>query len=137
MLAQSSRRRAIVFSCAFLPAVAASLTYVYTRPAEYRADLVIVLTQDPPAHGIVVEVRLVRDDDKEYLWPAYVCNLRKRICSPVCLLVVTVDEHVGRRASRWIDLGGENRFRPWVLATRIALTAEATLPGLDSLRSLR
>ena len=37
MLAQSSRRRAIVFSCAFLPAVAASLTYVYTRPAEYRA----------------------------------------------------------------------------------------------------
>jgi succinoglycan biosynthesis transport protein ExoP len=26
-----------VFSCAFLPAVAASLTYVYTRPPEYRA----------------------------------------------------------------------------------------------------
>jgi succinoglycan biosynthesis transport protein ExoP len=37
MLAQSSRRRAIVFSCAFVPAVVASLTYVYTRPAEYRA----------------------------------------------------------------------------------------------------
>ena len=33
----SSRRRAVVFCCAFFPAVAASLTYVYTRPAEYRA----------------------------------------------------------------------------------------------------
>lgn len=37
MLAQWSRRRAIVFSCAFFPAVAASLTYVYTRQPEYRA----------------------------------------------------------------------------------------------------
>jgi len=27
----------VVFCCAFFPAVAASLTYVYTRPAEYRA----------------------------------------------------------------------------------------------------
>jgi uncharacterized protein involved in exopolysaccharide biosynthesis len=27
----------VVFFCAFLPALAASLTYVYTRPAEYRA----------------------------------------------------------------------------------------------------
>lgn len=37
MSTRSSRRRAVVFSCAFFPAVAASLTYVYTRPAEYRA----------------------------------------------------------------------------------------------------
>jgi len=33
----SSRRRILVFCCAFFPALAASLTYVYTRPAEYRA----------------------------------------------------------------------------------------------------
>jgi len=31
------RRRAVVFLCAFIPALAASLTYVYSRPAEYRA----------------------------------------------------------------------------------------------------
>jgi polysaccharide biosynthesis transport protein len=37
MSARSSKRRAAVFSCAFFPAVAASLIYVYTRPAEYRA----------------------------------------------------------------------------------------------------
>ncbi len=32
-----SRRRAIVFAATFLPAVIASLVYVYTRPPEYRA----------------------------------------------------------------------------------------------------
>jgi polysaccharide biosynthesis transport protein len=35
--ARSSRRRAVVFCCAFLSAAAVSLTWVYTRPAEYRA----------------------------------------------------------------------------------------------------
>ncbi len=35
--ARSSRRRALVFCCAFLLAAAVSLTWVYTRPAEYRA----------------------------------------------------------------------------------------------------
>ena len=34
---RSSRRRALVFCCAFLPAAAASLLWVYTRPPEYRA----------------------------------------------------------------------------------------------------
>ncbi len=37
MSARSPRRRAVVFSAVFLPAAAASLIYVYTRPAEYRA----------------------------------------------------------------------------------------------------
>src|SRR6266852_2134798 len=32
-----SRRRAVVFLCALIPALAASLIYVYSRPAEYRA----------------------------------------------------------------------------------------------------
>lgn len=141
------------------------------RPTEYRADLVILLSRDRPVHGIVVEVQLTRDDEKEYVWPAYVCNLRNRIRSPVCLLMVTVDEGVARWASRWIELGGDSRFRPWVLsparvpeitdeerarsdpelailsvmahggsvdvekATRIALTAEAALLGLDAERS--
>jgi hypothetical protein len=141
------------------------------RPTEYRADLVIVLTRDQPVHGIVVEVQLAKDDDKEYVWPAYVCNLRNRIRSPVCLLVITIDEGVARWANRWIELGGDSCFRPWVLspiavpeitdeeqansdpelavlsaiahgasvnvdkATRIALTAEAALLGLDAERS--
>lgn len=86
------------------------------RPAEYRADLVILLMQDRPVHGIIVEVQLARDEDKAFVWPAYVCNLRSRIRCPVCLLVMTVDESVARWAGRWIEIGGDHRFRPWVLS---------------------
>ena len=32
-----SRRRAVVFLCALIFALASSLAYVYTRPAEYRS----------------------------------------------------------------------------------------------------
>ena len=32
------------------------------RPAEYRADLVVLLLRDEPVHGIVVEVQLGRDE---------------------------------------------------------------------------
>jgi hypothetical protein len=86
------------------------------RPAEYQADLVVLLVQDRAVHGIVVEVQLARDEDKEYAWPAYVYNLRSRIRSPVCLLVLTVEESVARWASQPIELGGGNRFKPWVLS---------------------
>ena len=85
------------------------------RPAELRADLVVLLMRAGPVHGIVIEVQLNRDDDKKYVWPAYVCNLRNRVRSPVCLFVITVDESVARWAGEWIDLGGDSRFRPWVL----------------------
>ena len=37
MQSRPSRRRAVVFFLAFLPAVAASLIYVYSQPPEYRA----------------------------------------------------------------------------------------------------
>lgn len=86
------------------------------RPAEYRADLVVLLMQNDPVHGIVLEVQLAKDEDKEYVWPAYVCNLRNRIRAPVCLLVVTVDEEVARWANQPIELGGDSRFKPWVLS---------------------
>ena len=36
-IGKSARRRAIVFCAVFLPAVTASLVYVFTRPPEYRA----------------------------------------------------------------------------------------------------
>lgn len=66
------------------------------RPAEYRADLVVLLLEGRPVQGIVVEVQLGRDEEKEYVWPAYVCNLHNRIRSPACLLVMTVEESVAR-----------------------------------------
>lgn len=86
------------------------------QPAQYRADLVLLLYDARPVLGIVVEAQLGRDEDKPYSWPAYVANLRSRIRCPVCLLVVTVEDRVARWASRSIDLGGGNHFTPFVLA---------------------
>src|SRR5262249_30707596 len=49
------------------------------QPAEYRADLVVLLLDDEPVLGIVVEVQLSRDEDKRFVWPVYVVNLRARL----------------------------------------------------------
>src|SRR5690606_33399939 len=85
------------------------------QPAEYRADLVIELVDHGPVGGIVVEVQLSMDPDKRLSWPAYVAVLRARLKRNVCLLVVAPNEPIARWASRPIDLGGGNRFRPLVL----------------------
>ena len=85
------------------------------QPAEYRADLVVLLYEGVPVLGIVVEVQLGADEDKWYSWPVYAAGLRARIRCPVCLLVVTPEEAVARWASRPIELGGGNRFVPLVL----------------------
>src|SRR6185503_1656050 len=86
----------------------AELTQV--QPAEYRADLVVLLYEGAPVLGIVVEVQLSIKDEKRYSWPVYVTGLRARIRCPVCLLVVTADEAVARWAAQPIELGGGNRF---------------------------
>jgi hypothetical protein len=65
--------------------------------------------------GIVVEVQLSRDEDKRYVWPVYAVNLRARICCPVCLLAIAVDQVVAHWAGKTINLGGDSRFVPWVL----------------------
>jgi hypothetical protein len=86
------------------------------QPAEYRADLVVLLLEDHAVLGIVIEVQLGRDDSKSYAWPAYVVNLRARIKCPVCLLVVATDEPVARWAATPIELGGGQCFTPYVLS---------------------
>jgi hypothetical protein len=85
------------------------------QPAEYRADLVVLLLNDRAIMGIVIEVQLRRDDAKHFVWPAYVANLRARIKCPVCLLVITTDEQVARWAATPIELGMNWRFAPYVL----------------------
>jgi hypothetical protein len=91
----------------------AELTEV--QPAEYRADLVILLLDGVPVLGIVVEAQLSPDERKQYVWPVYVANLRARLELPVCLLVVAADEATSRWAAKPIELGGGNRFTPLVL----------------------
>ena len=92
---------------------AAELTDV--QPAEYRADLVVLLYDDKPVLGIIVEVQLSVDEDKRYAWPVYAVGLRARMRCPVCVLVITTKESVVRWADMSIDLGGGNTFRPLVL----------------------
>lgn len=84
------------------------------EPAEYRADLVVVLRGDHPTLGIIVEVQLATDDRKRYAWPVYVAGLRARLRCPVSLLVVTPHESVARWARIPIDLGGGS-LNPHVL----------------------
>jgi hypothetical protein len=85
------------------------------QPAEYRADLVVLLLNGVPVLGIVVEAQLSPDERKRFVWPVYVVNLRARLEVPVCLLVITPDEATARWAARPIHLGGGNRFIPLVL----------------------
>jgi len=85
------------------------------QPAEYRADLVVLLLQGNPVLGIVLEMQLGKDENKPYAWPAYVVNLRARIRCPVCLFVITAEERIARWAGKAISLGGGNWFTPWVL----------------------
>lgn len=85
------------------------------QPAEYRADLVILLLNGVPVLGIVIEAQLAPDERKRFVWPVYVMNLRARLEVPVCLLVVTADAATARWAAKPIDLGGGNLYIPLVL----------------------
>lgn len=85
------------------------------QPAEYRADLVVLLMDAVPVLGIVVEVQLATDDDKRFAWPAYAVNLRSRIRCGVVVLVVAADDRIARWSRRSIHLGGGNQFKPLVL----------------------
>jgi uncharacterized protein DUF4351 len=94
--------------------ISADLTDI--QPAEYRADMVMQLTQDAAAVcGIIVEVQLSVDSRKRFVWPVYVVNLRARLECPVLLLVVTADDTVARWAAQSVNLGGLNQFTPYVL----------------------
>jgi hypothetical protein len=92
-----------------------SADFTDIQPAEYRADLVVLLTNGTPILGIVVEVQLHADERKRFAWPVYVANLRARLECPVCLLVVAGNDSVARWAAKSVALGGGNEFTPMVL----------------------
>ena len=85
------------------------------QPAEYRADLVVLLYDGKPVFGIVVEVQLGIDERKRYAWPMYAAGLRARMRCPVGVLVVTAQESVARWAGTAIDLGCGSWFKPLAL----------------------
>lgn len=85
------------------------------QPAEYRADLVLVVGEGAAACGIVVEVQLSADSRKRYSWPVYTASLRARLKCLVHLLVVTADDAVAEWAGQCILVGSGHHCTPTVL----------------------
>jgi hypothetical protein len=77
-------------------------------PAEYRADVVVILRDDDgrAVTGVIVEIQRHIDPHKRWSWPVYVTELRAKLECPVVLLVVTPERGVATWARASIHLGG-------------------------------
>ncbi len=85
-------------------------------PAEYRADLVVLLVDGKPVLGIIVEVQLQPDPRKRFSWPVYVAELRARLGCPCCLLVVTASAKTARWAAEPISTGPGGQLLAFVVS---------------------
>jgi hypothetical protein len=91
---------------AYTEARLASADLTEIQPAEYRADVVVVLLdQDIPVRVIVVEVQLAVDARKRLSWPAYVTVSRAIHGCPAGLLVVAPDPAVAGWCAEPIEIG--------------------------------
>ncbi len=76
------------------------------QPAEYRADVVVVLlARDAPVRVIIVEVQLAVDPRKRLSWPAYVTVSRAIHGCPADLLVVAPDSRLAQWCAEPIEIG--------------------------------
>ena len=84
----------------------ASTDLTEIQPAEYRADIVVVLLhRDRPVRVIIVEVQLAVDSRKRLSWPAYVTVSRAIHGCPADLLVVAPDPQVSGWCAEPIEIG--------------------------------
>ncbi|AUX28613.1 MULTISPECIES: hypothetical protein [Sorangium] len=84
----------------------ASIDLTETTPAEYRADVVVVLLDgDKPVRVIIVEVQLRKDDNKPFSWPAYLTVSRDQHRCQAGLLVVAPDPLVADWCAQPIEIG--------------------------------
>jgi hypothetical protein len=84
----------------------ASIDLTEIQPAEYRADVVIVLRDGKaPVRVIVVEVQLTKDARKRFSWPAYVTVSRAIHSCPADLLVIALDPVVAAWCAEPIAIG--------------------------------
>ena len=91
---------------AYSEARLASIDLTEAQPAEYRADIVILLfDRDNPVLVIIVEVQLHKDNDKPFTWPVYLCLSRDQHRCPAVLLVVAPDAAVADFCARPIEIG--------------------------------
>ena len=83
-----------------------SIDLTKIRPAEYRADVVVLLLDaDVPIWVLIVEVQLGIDLRKRYSWPDYSTGARATYCCPVGLLVVAPDPDVAAWCVEPIETG--------------------------------
>jgi hypothetical protein len=84
----------------------ASTDLTEIQPAEYRADVVVVLLdRDKPVRVVVVEVQLSVDLKKRFSWPAYVTVSRAIHGCPADLLVMAPDPAVAAWCAEPITIG--------------------------------
>jgi hypothetical protein len=94
-------------------------TFTQIAPAEFAADLVI-LVGDPPQLGIILEVQLRRDELKRFSWPLYACALRARWRCPALVLVLAPDPAVAAWAMEDMVLGpGAGVFHAHVVSPTV------------------
>jgi hypothetical protein len=91
------------------------VTLNQVKPAEYRADAVVLFTRGKPVFGAIVEVQLRPKKRKRYTWPLYAVGARARERCPFVVLVVTPSVATSKWAAKPIELGGGNQFRPHVV----------------------
>ena len=83
-----------------------SIDLTQIRPAEYRADVVVLLLGDGvPLWVLVVEVQLGIDSDKRFTWAEYTMGARAKHRCPVGLLVVAPDPDVAAWCAEPIETG--------------------------------
>jgi hypothetical protein len=76
------------------------------QPAEYRADVVVLLLHDgAPVRVVIVEVQLAPAPKKRLSWPAYAAVARAVHGCPVALLVVAPDPAVAAWCAEPIETG--------------------------------
>jgi hypothetical protein len=91
------------------------VTLNQVRPAEYRADAVVLFTRRKPVFGAIIEVQLRPKKRKRFTWPLYAVGARARERCPFVVLVVTPSVATAKWAARPIELGGGNQYRPLVV----------------------
>ncbi len=112
----------------------ASADLTEIQPAEYRADIVVLLLQDGiPVRVVIVEVQLAADPRKRLSWPAYAMVSRAVHDCPVALLVVAPEPAVAKWCAEPIETGiPDFILRPPVLSR--AEVPVVTDPGEAILR---
>ncbi|WP_441292492.1 DUF4351 domain-containing protein [Sorangium sp. KYC3313] len=83
-----------------------SIDLTQIQPAEYRADVVVLLLGgDLPVSVLIVEVQLAIDPRKRFSWPEYTMGARAIHRCPAGLLVVAPDAHVASWCAEPIETG--------------------------------